>query len=71
MTPDYPNMSVENLVDLLAQKTVKFTQMFIERRFDDEYHECKNDIHHLQSEIEQRRKNLNINGHSYQHNGKL
>jgi len=55
MTSPYQNMSLEELVDLLAQKTQKFTQLLVDKNFNDEYKESKETIQQIVSEIELRK----------------
>jgi len=38
---DRQNMTMEELVDILAQKTGKFTQLLVYKDFGKEYKECK------------------------------
>ena len=56
MIPAYQHMSMEELVDLLAQKTQKFTQLLVEKEFNEEYKESKNAIQQILAEIELRKK---------------
>jgi hypothetical protein len=51
MLPDYQNMTTSNLVDLLAQETEKFTQLMMDKKFGNEYEDCKQVIHQLQALI--------------------
>ena len=50
------NMTLQELVDILAQKTQKFTQMLVDKKFDDEYKKCKEDIRRILAEIEIRKE---------------
>ena len=43
---------MEELVDILAQKTQKFTQLLVYKDFGNEYRECKEAIQQLLSQIE-------------------
>jgi hypothetical protein len=56
MVPAYKNLSVEELVDLLAQKTQVFTHLMAEKNFSEEYKETKAAIQHILSEIESRKE---------------
>jgi hypothetical protein len=56
MIPGSRNMSMEELVDILAQKTEKFTQLLVYKDFGDEYKECKEAIQHILAEIELRKE---------------
>jgi len=56
MIPAYQHMSMEELVDLLAQKTQKFTQLLVAKEFNEEYKESKNAIQQILAEIELRKK---------------
>ena len=49
------NMTKEQLVDILAQKTEKFTQLMVYKNFGDEYVECKTAIQQILAEIESRK----------------
>ena len=63
MTAAYKNLSMEELVDLLAQKTQMFTPLMAEKNFTEEYKEAKAAIQEILSEIESRKessKSLNI-----------
>jgi len=55
MVPAYKNLSVEELVDLLAQKTQVFTHLMAEKDFSEEYKETKIAIQAILSEIESRK----------------
>lgn len=50
------NMTMDQLVDILTQKTQKFTQLLVYKNFGNEYKECKEDIQQLLAEIEIRKK---------------
>lgn len=55
MREDREHMTMEQLVDILAQKTEKFTQLMVYKNFGDEYKECKDDIQQILAEIELRK----------------
>ena len=55
-------MDLANLIDLLAQKTERYTQLLSEKQLGEEYEECKKIIHALQSEIEKRSRSNASNG---------
>jgi len=57
MSEDRQNLTMEELVDILAQKTQKFTQLLVYKDFGKEYKECKEDIHQILAEIELRKGN--------------
>lgn len=52
-------MTMDQLVDILAQKTQKFTQLLVYKDFGTEYKECKETIQQLLAEIELR-KEINL-----------
>lgn len=56
MIENSQNMTMEELVDLLAQKTQKFTQLLVYKDFGNEYKECKEAIQHMLAEIELRKE---------------
>lgn len=56
MRDDYQSMGMEQLVDILAQKTQKFTQLLVYKDFGTEYKECKDAIQHILAEIEIRKE---------------
>lgn len=56
MMEDCQNMTMEELVDILAQKTQRFTQLLVYKDFGNEYRECKEAIRHLLAEIELRKE---------------
>ena len=63
MASAYKNLSMDELVDLLAQKTQMFTPLMAEKNFTDEYKEAKAAIQEILSEIELRKgssKSLDI-----------
>ena len=59
MIEDRQNMTTEQLVDILAQKTEKFTQLMVYKNFGDEYVECKAAIQQILAEIEIRKESIN------------
>jgi hypothetical protein len=50
------NMTMEELVDILAQKTQKYTQLLVYKDFGNEYKECKEAIQHILAEIDLRKQ---------------
>ena len=56
MIEDRQNMTMEELVDILAQKTQKFTQLLVYKDFGNEYKECKEIIRQILAEIEIRKE---------------
>jgi hypothetical protein len=56
MIQNSQHLTIEELVDILAQKTQRFTQLLVYKDFGDEYKEIKETIQHLLSEIEQRKE---------------
>jgi len=58
MMEDRQNMTLDELVDILAQKTQKFTQLLVYKNFGTEYKECKEAIQQILAEIELRKKNV-------------
>jgi len=57
MTTSCQHMTMEDLVDILAQKTQIFTQMLVEKKFDDDYKQVKEEIQKILAEIDNRREN--------------
>ena len=57
MSDDLQNMTRDELVDILAQKTGKFTQLLVYKNFGNEYKECKEAIQQILTEIEVRKGN--------------
>jgi hypothetical protein len=55
MIEDRQNMTMEQLVDILAQKTEKFTRLMIYKDFGNEYREYKEAIQEILAEIELRK----------------
>ena len=56
MRDELQNMPMEELVDILAQKTQKFTQLLVYKNFGIEYKECKEAIQEILTEIEIRKE---------------
>ena len=56
MSENLQNRTKEELVDILAQKTQKFTQLLIYKDFGIEYQECKQLIQQILTEIEIRKE---------------
>lgn len=56
MREDRQNTTREELVDILAQKTERFTQLLMHKNFGTEYKECKKAIQEIFAEIELRKK---------------
>jgi hypothetical protein len=52
MRENLQNLTKEELVDILAQKTQKFTQLLVYKDFGNEYKECKEGIKQILAEIE-------------------
>jgi hypothetical protein len=48
---------MEELVDVLAQKTQIFTQLLVEKKFGEDYAQCKEEIQKILAEIEIRKEN--------------
>ena len=59
MSENLQNMSKEGLVDILAQKTQKFTRLLVYKDFGAEYKECKEAIRQVIAEIEVRKERIN------------
>jgi len=59
-------MTMDQLVDILAQKTQKFTQLLVYKNFGDEYRECKEAIQQILAEIELRKGSITTSNESYQ-----
>ena len=60
MIEDRQNMTMEELVDILAQKTEKFTQLLAHKDFGNKYKECKQAIKQILAEIEIRKQKTSI-----------
>ena len=56
MIENHQNMTMEELVDILAQKTQRFTQLLVYKDFGNEYKECKETIRQILAEIEIRKE---------------
>ena len=56
MIEDSQNMTMDQLVDILAQKTQKYTQLLVYKDFGAEYKECKEAIQHILAEIDLRKE---------------
>jgi len=56
MREELQNMTMDELVDILAQKTEKFTRLLVYKNFGDEYKECKEAIQQILAEIEIRKE---------------
>ena len=56
MMEDLQKLTMNQLVDILAQKTQKFTQLLVHKNFGNEYVECKEGIQQILSEIEIRKE---------------
>ena len=56
MREELQNLTMEELVDILAQKTQKFTQLLVYKNFGIEYKECKEAIQEILTEIEIRKE---------------
>lgn len=59
MLEDRQNMTMDQLVDILAQKTQKITQLLVYKDFGNEYKECKEAIQQILAEIEIRKETIN------------
>ena len=60
MIEDRQNMPMEELVDILAQKTQRFTQLLMYKDFGNEYKECKETIRQLLAEIEIKKEKTSV-----------
>jgi len=56
MREERQNMTMEELVDILAQKTERFTQLLANKNFGDEYKGYKKAIQEILEEIELRKE---------------
>ncbi|HEU4859446.1 MAG TPA: hypothetical protein VFT15_06410 [Chitinophagaceae bacterium] len=56
MIEDSQKMTMEELVDILAQKTQKYTQLLVYKDFGNEYKEYKEAIQHILAEINLRKE---------------
>jgi hypothetical protein len=60
MLADYSNIPMDDLVDLLSQKTQVYTQLLINKKFGQEYRDCKDTIQHIMAEIERRKETAGV-----------
>ena len=60
MIEDRQNLTIEELVDILAQKTQKFTQLLVYKDFGNEYKEYKETIRQLLAEIEIKKEKTSV-----------
>ena len=60
MSEDLQNMTKEELVDILAQKTGRFTQLLVHKDFGNEYKDYKEAIHQILAEIESRKEKTSV-----------
>ena len=60
MSADHQGMTLEELVDILAQKTQKFTQLLVYKDFGNEYKECKEAIRQILAEIEIKKEKTSV-----------
>ena len=60
MIENHQNMTMEELVDILAQKTQRFTQLLVYKDFGNEYKECKEAIRLILAEIEIRKEATSV-----------
>ena len=56
MMENRQDITVDQLVDILAQKTQEFTQLLVYKNFGNEYKECKEAIQQILAEIEIRKE---------------
>ena len=56
MIQDSQHLTMDELVDILAQKTQRFTQLLVYKDFGNEYKECKDAMQHILAEIELRKE---------------
>jgi carboxypeptidase C (cathepsin A) len=61
MREERQNKTMDELVDILAQKTERFTQLLVYKDFGTEYKECKEAIQEILAEIELRKENVKLN----------
>ena len=61
MKIDYKTIPTQDLVDLLAQETRKFTQLLTDKNFNKEYRESKEIIQEILTEIELRKETASEN----------
>ena len=60
MIEDRQNLTMEELVDILAQKTQEFTQLLVYKDFGNEYKECKEAIRQILAEIEIKKEKTSV-----------
>ena len=60
MTEDLQNLKRAELVDILAQKTARLTQLLVFKDFGKEYKECKETIRQILAEIEIRKEKTTV-----------
>jgi len=53
--PDYSNITLSNLIELLAEKTRKYLQLRDQGPIGPEYLACRDEIDHIQQAIESRK----------------
>ena len=59
-------LKTSQLVDMLAEESVRLIKLFTEKNIGEEYEKCKQTIVAIQSEIEQRKRGeLNTNSHDF------
>jgi len=58
MIENLQNMTMDELVEILAQKTQKFTQLLVYKDFGNEYKDCKEVIQQILAEIEIRKETI-------------
>lgn len=56
MMEDCQNLTMDELVDILAQKTERFTQLLVYKDFSEEYKKCKESIQQILAEIASRKE---------------
>jgi gamma-glutamylcysteine synthetase len=56
MTISSQHMTMEQLVDILAEKTQIFTQLLVEKKFGEEYQQTKEEIQKILAAIELRKE---------------
>ena len=64
MREERQNMTMEELVDILAQKTERFTHLLANKNFGDEYKGYKKVIQEILGEIELRKEMINERSNS-------
>jgi len=58
MIENSQHLTMEELVDILAQKTQRFTQLLVYKDFGNEYKECKDAMQYILAEIEVRKGSI-------------